>query len=104
MSFVFEISADKIRHKDKIKVGFVLYDSSMWCGDDLYNFFDQNKRFETKIFLCQRTDRLKDEILKKDFLHGIEQLKSRGLNVIALDKREKRIAEAAQITKECTKP
>lgn len=81
---IFKISAEKIRRKDKIKVGFVLYDSSMWCGDDLYNFFACDEHFEPTIFLCLRSNQ---ELLKKDFLRGVEQFKSRGLNVIPVEKR-----------------
>ena len=84
MSRVFEKSVELIRRKDKIKIGFVLYDSSMWCGDEIYNFFAADSRFEPTIFLCLRTDTAKDELVRKDFLHGVEQFKSRGLNVTAL--------------------
>lgn len=88
LSRTFEKSSALIRRKDKITVGFVLYDSSMWCGDDLYKFFAANERFETKIFLCLRTDKLNDDLVRKDFWHGVEQFKSRGLNVVALDNRD----------------
>ena len=85
LSRTFEQSIKLIRRKDKIKIGFVTYDSSMWCGDDLYNFFAADGRFEPTIFLCLRTDQANDDLVKRDFLHGIEQFKSRGLNVVALD-------------------
>ncbi|MBQ4403068.1 MAG: CDP-glycerol glycerophosphotransferase family protein [Selenomonadaceae bacterium] len=84
MARVFEKSVEMIRRKNKIKVGFVLYDSSMWCGDDLYNFFAADERFEPTIFLCLRTDKSTDELVQKDFLHGVEQFKTRGLNVTAI--------------------
>ena len=53
MKRVFNLSAQRIGRKDKIKVGFVLYDSSIWCGDKLYNCFAQDGRFEVTIFLVQ---------------------------------------------------
>ncbi|MBR0061884.1 MAG: CDP-glycerol glycerophosphotransferase family protein, partial [Selenomonadaceae bacterium] len=83
---VFEISAEKIRRKDKIKVGFVLYDSSTWCGNDLYNFFARDERFEPTVFLSMRTDGYeKNKVIQKEFLRQTEQFKSAGLNVVAVD-------------------
>ncbi len=84
---VFKASAQMIRRKDKIKIGFVSYDASMWCGDELYNFFARDERFEPTIFLCLRTDEGNKESVQKDFRHGVEQFKSRGLNVVPLTER-----------------
>lgn len=84
MSRVFKISAEKIRRKNKVKIGFVLYDSSMWCGDGIYNFFAKNKRCEVTIFLCLRRDKLTDETVIKDFEHGVEQFRAKGLNVVTV--------------------
>ena len=84
MNQVFAKSVELIRRKQKIKVGFVLYDSSMWCGDELYDFFARDERFEPTIFLCLRTDKAQDELVRKDFTHGAEQFKSHGRNLVAL--------------------
>ena len=84
MEKVFAASAAKIRRKDKIKIGFALYDASMWCGDELYNFFARDKRFETTIFLCLRSKYLENDFIKTDFLRSLKQLKSHGLNVVAV--------------------
>ena len=84
MHRVFNASAHIISRKDKIKIGFVLYDSAMWCGDDLYNFFANDLRFEPTIFLCLRTDKLNDELIREQLWHGVEQFKSRGLNVMPI--------------------
>ena len=84
MNQVFAESVEPIRRKDKIKVGFVLYDSSMWCGDALYDFFARDEKFEPTIFLCLRTDKTQDELVRKDFTRGAEQFKSHGRNVVAL--------------------
>ena len=81
---VFKISAEKIRRKDKIKVGFVLYDSSMWSGDDLYHLFERDERFEVTVFLSQRFEGKSNEVVHKDFLKSAELLKSHGLNVVAM--------------------
>ena len=80
---VFEKSVELIRRKDNIKVGFVLYDASMWSGDELYNYFAAEERFEPTIFLCLRID-YKNELIQKEHLHGAEQFKSRGLNVVTV--------------------
>ena len=66
-----------------------MIEASQWCGDDLYNFFADDKRFETTIFLSKYFNKPENEVFKKDFfLHGIEQLKSHNLNVIPMDKKE----------------
>ena len=82
---VFDVSARKIRRKDKVKIGFVVRGAAEWCGDELYNLFAQNARFEMTVFcFMQLTSRAKDENFKEDFLHGIKQFKQRNLNVVAI--------------------
>ena len=87
MDAVFAKSAEQIRRKDKIKVGFVARVSAEWCGDELYNFFAQDERFEPTVFLCLRRDAEKNELVKKDFWHGVEQFKSHGLKVVAVTEK-----------------
>ena len=82
MENVFKVSAQMISRKDKIKVGFVLYDSSIWCGDELYNYFTQDGRFEVTIFLCLRTDKMKLELIQRAFLYSRKQFEMRNLNVV----------------------
>ena len=84
MARVFKISAKKISRKNKIKIGFVLYDASMWCGDKLYNLFARDERFETTIFLCLRTDKHNDELVQEDFIRGVNQFQARKLNVVGI--------------------
>ena len=84
MERVFNLSAQRIGRKDKIKVGFVLYDSSIWCGDKLYNCFAQDGRFEVTIFLCLRTDALYLELIQRSFLYSLKQFQDRGLNVVGI--------------------
>ena len=69
-----------IRSKKTIKVGFVLYDASMWCGDELYRLFEQNERYQPTVFLCKR----KGDTYRKDFETGLEQFRERGLRVIGV--------------------
>ena len=83
---VFDFSLQKLRKKDKIKIGFVLYDSSMWCGDDLYNLFAKDERFEPTVFLCQRREALTNNIMHNVFLRDIDTLKSHGLNLVVVEK------------------
>ena len=84
MDKVFKFTTKKIRSKDKIKICFVLYEVAMWCGDDLYNFFAQDERYEPTVYLCLRLDQAENEFIVKDFMNGVEQLKSRGMNVVVL--------------------
>ncbi|MBR1858122.1 MAG: CDP-glycerol glycerophosphotransferase family protein [Selenomonadaceae bacterium] len=84
MKRIFEVSINKIRQKKQIKVGFVLYDSSMWCGDDIYNFFENSEKYEPTVFLCLRKDKSNEETVVKDFWHGVEQFKSKGINVVGV--------------------
>ena len=82
---IFEVSAQRIRRKDKVKLAFVLYNASMWMGDDLYNFFANDSRFEVTVFLYRIAKVSAHEFIKDDFSKGLEQLKSHGLNVIPLN-------------------
>ncbi len=91
MEKLFAASAEMIRRKDKIKIGFVTIDSAQWCGDDLYNIFAQDERFETTLFDCLRADKANNELVKKDFWHGVEQFKQQGLNIVAVDVRTTKI-------------
>ena len=88
---VFNISAQNLRYKKKIKIAFALYDTSMWCGDELYNFFAENERFEPTIFLYKIPAAEKHEFIRDDFSIGLEQLKSRGLNVVAVEDADMQI-------------
>ena len=91
MGRVFEASAQLIRRKDKIKVGFVLRTSAEWCGDDLYNYFAHDERFETTIFLCSQSGASENELIRMDFLNGIEKLKSHNLNVVELENKNSNV-------------
>lgn len=82
MEQVFKLSIQKIRRKDKINVGFVMIEAAHWCGDDLYNFFANDDRFEPTIFFSMDFHKDINELVEKDFWRGVEQLKSHGLNVV----------------------
>lgn len=84
MDRVFKVSVAKIRQKKKIKVAFVSDDASMWCGDDLYNYFAQNEHYEPTVFLCLRSVHKNFKTVVEEFNHGIEQFKSRNINVVGL--------------------
>ncbi len=85
MSRIFTISAKRIAAKKKIKVGFVMLEAAHWCGKDLYDFFAQNKRFETTVFISMDFHKDINDLVKKNFRDDVEQLKSHGLNVVALE-------------------
>lgn len=41
MDVVYAKSIRELRKKEKISIAFILYDTSMWCGDRLYRYFEQ---------------------------------------------------------------
>ena len=79
---VFNVTCERLRRQSKIKVGFVMYDASMWCGDLLYQLFDRSQRYKPTIFLCQRLD-LDSNITQKDFDAGVEVFRSKGMRVVS---------------------
>ncbi len=81
MRRVFAESVKKISRKNKIKIGFSLWDPSMWCGDKLYKLFADNPRFEPTIFLYMQAAN-KNEIKQRDFAKGIKKFQTAGLNVV----------------------
>ena len=86
MEKVFESSAQLIRRKEKIKLGFVVYLSAQWSGDELYHLFAGDERFETTVFLCKRIGGATDnELFHEDFLRGLEHFKSHNLNVFPVE-------------------
>ena len=91
MDRVLSASAENIRRKEKIKVGFVGYDASMWCGDLLYQMFARNERYEATMFLCLRRDQFNEPTVIKDFHHGIEQFQARGVNVVGISEDDAEI-------------
>lgn len=84
MSDVFKLSAERMRGKNKIRVGFVTDNAAMWCGDKLYNYFARDKRFEPTVFLCLQRNKSTVKTVIDDFHHGTKQFKSRGLNVFPI--------------------
>ena len=82
---IFKVSAQMISRKKKIRVGFVLRTAAEWSGDDLYNLFANDERFEPTIFLCLSVTQPNNEIAKSAFLRGVEQFKSHGLNIVPMD-------------------
>ncbi len=85
MEKVFEASAQLIRRKEKIKLGFVVHPPELWCGDDLYNYFAQDDRFEPTVFLGWQSVNVDNELSRKNFLTGLERFKSRSLNVVGIE-------------------
>lgn len=78
---IFKITVENIRRKDKIKVGFYFSSSSHWCGDDVYNTFAQDERFDPTIFIPLDKD---DEFQHNEFLKDLKNFKARGLNVFEM--------------------
>ena len=68
MTRIFNITVENILRKDSINVGFYFTSSQHWLGDDLYNLFAQDERFEPTVFLP--TWSLLDDV-KKYKMHGL---------------------------------
>ncbi len=81
---IFGTTIEKIRSREKIKLGFLLYDASMWCGDLLYRLFERSGRYEPTIFLCMRQDMLDEPNFVEDFKKSAEQFRARGMNVVTV--------------------
>ena len=82
---IFAISAKKIQQKDKIKIGLMIRGSAEWFGDELYNLFAKDKRFEVTVFSYIEMHRVNEIFLQEAFHAGIERFKTHGLNVVTLD-------------------
>ena len=80
---LFNMTEENIRRKDKIKVGFYFEFPSHWCGDDLYNLFAQDDRFEPTIFMP--INGWNDTGLdRKEFLIDSKKFKAQGLNIFEM--------------------
>ncbi len=93
MENVFKASVQMIRSKDKIKIGFVLYDSAIWSGDELYNYFAQDSRFEVTIYLCLRADTANMELVRRSFLYSLKQFETHKLKVVPIKSPNEPIPE-----------
>ena len=85
---IFEISAEKLRHKSKIKVGFYFAYSSMWFGDDLYNLFARNERFEPTLFVSTKSS---NAVISEEFSQDAERFIAHGINVFDLNDKTQTI-------------
>lgn len=82
---IFRLTEKRLAQKEKINVGFILYDASMWCGDELYQFFEQHPRYEPVVYMGLRTDTKDVNAVRTDFEKGIEGFRSKGINVIGVE-------------------
>ena len=93
MARVLNVTVERIRRKDKIRIGFVTLEAAQWCGEDLYNFFARDERFETTVFLSLDFHKEINELILNDFQRGIEQFRQHGISVVALNSRENVVPE-----------
>ena len=96
---VFELSAEKICCKNKIKVGFYFAYSSFYFGDDLYNLFANDERFEPTLFLHTKSG---NAAINSERFQDAERFRKRGINVFDLD--DKAITIPAQDVLFCLTP
>lgn len=80
------INTERLKHKNIIKISFVLLDSAMWCGDGLYKMLSANPRFKVDVLLCEPKYALSPSA-KMNFYAGAEKLKQSGIcvNVVRFD-------------------
>ena len=90
MSEIFAATVEAIKQKPKIKIGFALFDASMWCGDLLYQLFAENERYEATVFFCLRPDE-KTALTDENFRRGLNLLRSNGLHVEEMSNNNKKI-------------
>ncbi len=79
MDKVFSATIEKLRHKQKIKLAFVTDHAATWCGDELYNLFAQNPRFDTTVFLCRGIESTVHETQR-----DLAQFQAAGINVAGI--------------------
>lgn len=79
---IFKISVEKIRHKSNVKVGFFFSYSSFWFGDDLYNFFAQDERFEPILFVDIKSG---NAIINEERSQDVKRFIEHGVNLFPLD-------------------
>ena len=91
MERIFKASAQIISRKKKIKIGFTMVEAAHWCGKDLYDFFANDERFETTVFLCLDFHKPVNDVIKADFMRGVDQLKSHGINVVPVTDRNAKL-------------
>ena len=80
---IFNMTEENIRRKDKIKVGYYSDFSSHWFGDDLFNLFVQDGRFEPIIF-SPVDGWYNNEFDVSEFRSDAERHKAHGLNVFEM--------------------
>lgn len=82
---ILAATEQKLARKTRISVGFVLYDSSMWCGDELYRMFEREERYDPTVYLCLRKDGGNGKLVREDYLHGLNLFRKRGIHVEGIE-------------------
>ena len=82
---ILAATEQRVSSKERVSVGFVLYDASMWCGDALYQMFEREERYEPTVYLCLRKDGGKGKLVREDFLHGLQQFRERGIRAVGVE-------------------
>lgn len=80
LQMVQEWNVSRLKRKDTVKISFVMYDASMWCGDTLYTLLKNDGRFDVDVILCLRND-VATDTAREAFEKGAEQFRKRGITV-----------------------
>lgn len=74
---------ERLKSKTKIKIGFLLYTTSMWSCDKLYNMLRQSDRFDPYIIVCGFNDG-NEETIKKNYESTLNYFKEKSYQVVGL--------------------
>ena len=88
MERIFKATAQRIRAKKKVKIAFIMAEAAHWCGKDLYDYFANDEHFETSVFLSLDFNKPVNDVIKADFMRGVDQLKSHGINVVPVTDKD----------------
>lgn len=91
-----EINIKNLSKKENIKIGFVLYTSSMWSCDKLFKMLQQNKRYELYIIICEINDGT-EESRKKNYNATLEYFKQNGYPVIGLNEKKEKASKEMDV-------
>lgn len=80
------LNISRIKNQEKVKIGFILYTTSMWSCDKLYKYFKKNERYEPYILVCEFNDSSK-ESRRKNYDSTLQYFNQNNYNVIGINEK-----------------
>lgn len=93
MENIISSNLNSLKKAEQVKISFILYDSSMWCGDYLYQLLRNDPLFDVEVVLSKRSDMISDTA-EKAFQEGANKLKEAGLNIRVINSGDSYVADA----------